>query len=135
MHRVLTCLLVPVLLASCSSGPDEPDLPPESAFREGTCRLAAADLRELGRTLPELGDDGTVEPDVQETLARVQDRLFALSDGAEPEPSRALDALVEVIGGVRIRAVGGTYEPSLGDDLQASFDEVLAVRTTSEWRY
>lgn len=131
MRRALTCLLVPLLAAACSSGPDEPDLPDESAFRDGTCASAAPDLLELGRTVPQLGDDGTVEPEVQQSLQEVQDRLFALSEGAEPEYAPAFGELVERIGGVRIRAVGNTYDPELGADLQASFDEVLSLCTES----
>ena len=131
MRRAATCLLVSVLVAGCSSGPDEPDLPAESAFREGTCAAAAPDLLELGRTLPKLGDDGSVEAEVQQTLEQVQDRLFALSEGAEPEYAPALSELVERIGGVRIRAVGNTYDPELGADLQTSLDEALSLCTTS----
>ncbi len=131
MRRTPVLLLVPLLLAGCSSAPDQPELPAESAFRDGTCRVAAPDLLDLGRALPRLGDDGTVGRDVQQTLSETQDRLFALSEGAEPEYAGVLDELVERIGGVRIRAVGNTYEPSLGQDLQDSYDEVLLVCTTS----
>ena len=132
MRRALTVLLVLPVLAACSSSPEKPagpDLPAESAFAEGTCRAAAPDLLELGRTIPRLGKDATVAPDVQESLATTQDRLALLAEGVEPQYAAALGQVVERIGGVRIRAVGNTYEPALGKDLQESFDEVLDLCT------
>ena len=51
------------------------------------------------------------------------------AEAAEPELAVVLPTLVERIGGVRIRAVGNTYEPSLGEDLQTAYDEVLATCT------
>ena len=132
LAAVLVC--VPLLLAGCSSSPEsppEPELPAEADFAEGTCREAAPDLLELGRTIPRLGDDGTVPADVQATLADVQDRLVFFGEAAEPELAEVLPTLVERLGGVRIRAVGNTYEPSLGEDLQEAYDEVLATCTGS----
>ena len=132
MRLAAALVCVPLLLAGCSSSPDEPSrpaLPAESDFAVGTCRGAAPDLLELGRTLPRLGDDGTVPADVQQVLADVQDRLALFAEAAEPELDPVLPTLVEVLGGVRIRAVGNTYEPSLGEDLQAAYDDVLAACT------
>ena len=128
MRRALPVLLAALLLAGCSSSgdePDEPDLPAESAFAEGTCALAAPDVLEVARTVPELGDEGTVERGLQETLKTTQDRLFALAEGAEPEVAPLLATVVERIGAVRIRAVGNTYEASLGDDLGTSVDALI----------
>lgn len=125
---------VPLLLAGCSSagdGPAEPELPAVSDFAQGTCREAAPDLLELGRTVPRLGDDGTVPPEVQQALADVQDRLASFAEVPDPELGAALPTLVERIGGVRIRAVGNTYEPGLGEDLQAAYDDVLGACTGS----
>jgi hypothetical protein len=130
LAAVLVC--VPLLLAACSSSPDappEPELPAESDFAQGSCREAAPDLLELGRTLPRLGDDSTVPTEVQQSMADVQDRLAFFAEAPEPPLSEVLPALVERIGGVRIRAVGNSYEPSLGDDLQAAYDDVLAACT------
>ena len=135
MRRLVPLLVLPMLLVGCSSSSDapaEPELPAESAFAEGTCRVAAPDLLDLGRALPRLGDDGTVAPDVQATLEETQDRLALVAQTAEPGIAPRLTELVEVIGGVRIRAVGNTYEPSLGEDLQASYDEVLSACTSAE---
>ena len=132
MRLAAALLCVPLLLAACSSSPDsppEPELPTESDFAQGTCRDAAPDLLELGRTLPRLGDDETVPADVQQVLADVQDRLSFIGEVAEPELDGGLATLVERIGGVRIRAVGNSYEPSLGNDLQDAYDEVLAACT------
>jgi hypothetical protein len=130
LAAALVC--IPLLLAGCSSaseGSSEPQLPAESDFAQGTCREAAPDLLELGRTLPDLGDDSTVPTEVQQRLADVQDRLAFFSEAAEPPLAQELPVLVEGIGGVRIRAVGNTYEPSLGEDLQAAFDDVVATCT------
>ena len=132
LAAALACL--PLLLAGCSSssdGPPEPELPAESDFAQGTCREAAPDLLELGRTLPRLGDDSTVPTDVQQTLADVQDRLASFAQAADPAAAQTLPTLVERIGGVRIRAVGNTYEQSLGEDLQAAYDDVLTACTTT----
>ena len=134
MRLVAVLLCVPLLLAGCTCSPDsppEPELPAEADFAAGTCREAAPDLLELGRALPRLGDDSTVPTDVQQSLAEVQDRLAFFAEAAEPEPAGVLSTLVERIGGVRIRAVGNTYEPSLGEDLQQAYDDVLAACTTS----
>ncbi len=133
MRFAAAVLCVPLLLPACSSRPDsppEPELPAEADFAAGTCREAAPDLLELGRALPRLGDDSTVPSDLQQSLADVQDRLAFFAEAAEPELAEVLPVLVERIGGVRIRAVGNTYEPSLGDDLQAAYDDVLAACTT-----
>jgi hypothetical protein len=131
--RLITALVcVPLLLTACSSseaGPAEPALPAETDFAQGTCREAAPDLLELGETLPRLEQDGTVPADVQQVLADVQDRLSFFSEASEPALAGVLPTLVERIGGVRIRAVGNTYEAALGDDLRSSYDEVLAVCT------
>ena len=109
-------------LVGCSSGPDVPD---ESAFAEGTCRTAAADVRAVGQSLPELGDDGAVDGDVRAGLREAHDRLRALADGAEPALQPVLAELNEKIGIVRIRADGNTYEPALGELLTTSYERVL----------
>lgn len=132
MRLAAALVCVPLLLAGCSSSGAEPprqELPAEGDFAQGTCQGAAPDLLALGRTLPRLGDDDTVPQDVQQVLADVQDRLSLFAETAEPELVPALPTLVERLGGVRIRAVGNTYEPSLGEDLQTAYDEVLAVCT------
>jgi hypothetical protein len=129
---VLLCL--PLLVAGCSSSSDEPaqpDLPAQSDFRAGACRSAAPDLLALGRTLPRLGDDRSVEQDVQESLRTVQDGLVPAVIGAEPQYAAPLQDLVETIGGVRIRAVGNTYEVALGEDLRDSWERVLELCTAS----
>lgn len=131
MRLVAALVCVPVLLSACtpSDEPSRPALPAEDDFAEGTCRQAAPDLLELGRTLPRLGDGPEVPPEAQQVLADVQDRLVLLTETAEPELTEVLPTLVERIGGVRIRAVGNTYEPGLGEDLQVAYDDVLAACT------
>ena len=66
---------------------------------------------------------------MQQSIADVQDRLALFAETAEPPLAEVLPTLVERIGGVRIRAVGNSYEPSLGDDLQAAYDDVLEACT------
>ena len=132
MRLAAVLLCVPLLLAGCTSSPDgpaEPELPAEADFAQGTCREAAPDLLELGRALPRLGDDSSVPVEEQQVLADVQDRLSSFAEVPEPALGDVLPTLVERIGGVRIRAVGNTYEPSLGEDLQAAYDDVLAACT------
>ncbi|TAL25915.1 MAG: hypothetical protein EPN99_00990 [Frankiales bacterium] len=113
-------------LVGCSSS----DVPDESAFAEGTCRTAAADVRAVGQSLPELGDGGAVDGDVRAGLREAHDRLRALADGAEPALQPVLAELNEKIGIVRIRADGNTYEPRLGELLAASYERVLEACTT-----
>lgn len=133
MRCTVLVLVLPVVLAGCSASPGapaRPRLPGQSAFADGTCRTAAPDLLDLGRTIPRLGDDSTVAPDVQARLQKTQDRLFPVAQAAEPELAPMLSTLVERLGAVRLRAVGSTYETSLGEDLQTSFDEVVAACTS-----
>jgi hypothetical protein len=128
--RRLVPLLVLPLLAACTSSPDapaEPALPAQSAFAEGTCRTAAPDLLELAGAIRRLGEDRSVDPEVQTALQETQRRLVGVSRTAGPELEPRLTALVQGIGAVRIRAVGNTYEPALGQDLQATFDDVLSA--------
>jgi hypothetical protein len=134
VRRLVPLLVLPLLLAGCSSSsqPEEPELPAESAFAEGTCRSAAPDLLDLGRTIPRLGDDGSVDQQLQARLQETQDRLDFAAQTAEPELAPVLSTLVERIGAVRIRAVGNTYEAELGKDLQASFDEALSACTSEQ---
>ena len=120
-------LALPLLLAGCS---DEPELPSESAFAEGTCRVAAPDVLEVGRALPRLGDGGEVDRAVKDALRDAQDRLFAVTEGAEPQYRPSMSGLVEAVGAVRIRADGNTYESSLGDELRARYDDVLEACTS-----
>ena len=141
MHRAVQALLhpclllAPLLLAACSSspeGPSEPELPALVDFRAGACRTAAPDLLTLGRTLPRLGDEPTVEADVQDVLREVQDGLVAVVPAAEPQYAGPLQELVETLGGVRIRAVGNTYDPLLGDNLATAYQRAVEVCTGAE---
>lgn len=129
MRRAALLLGACALLVACTDSPEQSppvELPPTTAFAEGTCRSAAPALRELAQLLPDLGEDGTLDADQQETLRDTQDELFALTGAVEPERDRALTDVVERIGGVRIRAAGNSYEPLLGEQLQESVDAMVA---------
>lgn len=137
MRRSVPLLVLPLLVAACSSSPDAPveaELPARSAFAEGTCQTAAPDLLDLGRAIRGLGEDPSVDPDVQVALQETQRRLVEVSRTAEPELAPALSQLVERIGAVRIRAVGNTYDAALGEDLRAQFDEVVSTCTEGQQR-
>ena len=123
----LTALALAGLVGCSSGGPDVPD---ESAFAEGTCRTAAADVRAVGQSLPDLGDGGAVDGDVRAGLREAHDRLRALADGAEPALQPVLAELNEKIGIVRIRADGNTYEPQFGERLTEAYERVLETCTT-----
>jgi hypothetical protein len=123
VRPVLPAVLVALALAGCSSsGPDVPD---EDAFAAGTCRTAAADVRAVGEAIPELGEGGKVDGDVKDELREAQDRLAALTDGAEADVQPALRGLVEAIGLVRIRADGNTYEQAQGEALTRAYEQAL----------
>lgn len=124
---VLSALALAGLVGCSSGGPDVPD---ESAFAEGTCRTAAADVRAVGQSLPDLGDGGAVDGDVRAGLREAHDRLRALADGAEPALQPVLAELNEKIGIVRIRADGNTYETQFGEQLTAAYERVLEACTT-----
>lgn len=116
--------LVALLLAGCTAGTG-PDVPSEDAFASGTCRTAAPDVRAVGEAIPRLGDGGKVDGAVKDDLREAQDRLAALADGAEPAVGPDLQALVEAIGLVRIRADGNTYGTAQGEALTRAYEQVL----------
>jgi len=120
-----------LVLTGCSGSDDDapPEPPAESAFLEGTCRMAAPDVIAIGRALPRLGDGGEVDQAVKDELRIAQDGVFALVETAEEPYMPALDELVVSVGIVRIRADGNSYEPDLGGLLRRSYDRVLSVCT------
>ena len=129
--RRATLLLVPLLLATGCSADDAPgdDLPSVESFAEGTCSTVAEDVRTIGRLLPELGDGPTVDPEVLDALRTSQDAVRAVADGAEPGLQEPLKQLSQAVGFVRIRGVGNTYEPFIGEQAQEAYEEVVAVCT------
>ena len=138
MRRHAPLLLLALLpLAACSDGGSSAapsaapsrSAPPETAFADGTCRLAAPDVLAVARDADRLGDGPTVEAEVTEALREEQDRLFALAETADAAVRPALDRLVVAIGLVRVRADGNTYEPSLGADLVTAYDAVVRTCT------
>ena len=132
MHpRRYAALLSLLLLTACtSSSPDEPagpDLPSEADFAQGACAPVAADVIGVGAALPRLGEGGVVDQAVKAELKQVQDRIFVFADAAPAQVKPALDDLVASIGAVRIRADGNSYETSLGDVLQTSYDAAVTA--------
>ena len=132
--RRLTLLLVPLLLATGCTGEPAPgeDQPPVEAFADGTCRTVAEDVRTLGRLLPELGEGPSVDEEVLEALRASQDAVRAVADGAEPGLQEPLRELSQAVGFVRIRAVGNTYEPFVGERAQEAYERVVEVCTQNE---
>lgn len=130
MHRrrSLPLLLVPLLLAGCTSGSAD-GVPPADAFAEGTCRTVAEDVRTVGRLLPTIGDGPSVDDQVLAALRESQEALRAVGEGAEPALQEPLQALSQAIGFIRIRGVGDMYEPFIGERAQQAYDEVVAACT------
>jgi hypothetical protein len=130
--RLTLVALSAVLLGACSSSSsDGPEVPPESAFTEGTCRTAAPDVRAVGEAVSRLGEGGEVDAEVKESLRESQGRLRAVADGAQEELEPLLEDLIQKIGIVRIRADGNTYEPQFGESLTRSYEQVVSVCTDS----
>jgi hypothetical protein len=129
--RRRTLLLVPLLLVSGCTGdaaPDE-DLPSAESFADGTCSTVAEDVRTIGRLLPELGDGPSVDEQVLEALRTSQDAVREVADGAEPGLQAPLKKLSQSIGFVRIRGVGNTYEPFVGEQAQQAYEDVVEACT------
>ena len=130
MHRTAFLLVSLLLAAGCSDGAgDEPDVPPADAFADGTCSTVAEDVRTIGRLLPTIGDGPKVDQEVLDGLRTSQDGLRAVAEGAEPALQGPLQKLSQAVGFIRIRGVGSTYEPFLGEDAQQAYEKVLDVCT------
>ena len=119
------------LLAGGCSG-DAPGLPAGPAVEEfaaGVCRQAAPDVLEISRLVEGLGKGPRVPDDAKAALRAAQGRLAATAmQSAGPERAD-LDAFVQTVGLLRLRADGNTYEPFLADDVRAARDRVLASCT------
>lgn len=131
--RRTSLLLVPLLLATgCTGGSDpEQDVPPVEAFADGTCSTVAEDVRTLGRLLPEIGDGPSVDDEVLEALRTSQEALRAVGEGAEPELQEPLKDLSQSVGFIRIRGVGNTYEPFIGERALEAYDGVVRACTAN----
>ncbi len=135
MRTPLLAAALLLALTGCNAAPKSPataptpSAPAESAFTDGTCRLAAPDIIAIGRDARRLGDGGKVEEDVKDSLRESQDRLAALAETATPDAKPVLDRLVLVTGLVRVRADGNTYETQLGDNLVAAYDAAVLTCT------
>ena len=128
---LLPALLVPLMLTTGCSEDRTPadDVPAAESFADGTCSTVAEDVRTLGRLLPELGDGPSVDPEVLDGLRASQEAVRAVADGAEPRLQEPLKALSQAVGFVRIRGVGNTYEPFVGERAQEAYEEVVAACT------
>jgi hypothetical protein len=129
--RRLPLLLVPLLLATGCTGDAAPgdDVPSAESFADGTCSTVAEDVRTIGRLLPEIGDGPSVDPEVLDTLRTSQEGLRSVAEGAEPELQGTLQELSRSVGFIRIRGVGNTYEPFIGEQAQQAYDRVVDACT------
>lgn len=127
MRRTLLAVLalLPFALAAC--GDADAQQPKVSAFAEGTCRVAAPDVLQLGRDGAAIGKTGRVDAAARASLRDAQARLRALAETAEPAYKPSLDALVVSTGFVRIRADGNTYDAAVGKQLMKDYLGVLRV--------
>ncbi len=125
--RIAVAVCALALTAACSGTTQK--APPASAFSEGTCRAAAADVLALGRAGTQLGDEVTIPAGVRATLRDAQAQLDELAVAAEPSYKKVFDALVQSTGVVRIRADGNEYDPALGEQLRRDYQAVLDVCT------
>lgn len=126
----LLTVLCATAVVGCSAGSDGPRQPPVSAFTDGTCRVAAPELLQIGRDARRLGAGGEVDKGVLASLTSAQDRLDALSQAAEPALKPAFTKLVVSVGLVRLQARVGTYRTAQGTQLQRDADAAIAVCTT-----
>ena len=124
---LLLVLLVPLAAGCTSSGSsDAPSLSADD-FAEGTCRTVAEDVLTIGQLLPEIGDGPQVDQEILDALRESQDALRAVAEGAEPEVQEPLEKLAQSAGFIRIRGVGNTYEPFIGERAQEAYDRVVDV--------
>jgi hypothetical protein len=126
--RIVVAVCALALTAACS-GTTKDQAPSASAFKEGTCRAAAADVLALGRATTRRGAADTVPGDVRSRLRDAQAHLDELAVAAEPPYQKVLHALVQSIGIARLRADGNEYDPALGRQLRRDYEAVLAVCT------
>ena len=105
-------------------------MPAEGEFQAGTCASLAPDVIAVGKAIGRLGTGKVVGQDVKVSLRDAQDRIFAVTEAAEPTLKPALDDLVVKIGIVRIRADGNEYDASLGASLTKAYDQVVNVCTS-----
>ena len=130
--RRATLLLVPLLLASGCTGDaatSGPDVPSAESFADGTCSTVAEDVRTIGRLLPQVGDGPSVDTGVLDSLRTSQEALRAVADGAEPGLQGPLKKLSQSVGFIRIRGVGNTYEPFIGEQAQEAYEKVIDACT------
>lgn len=117
-------LAVLLLTAACTD-----DGPAVEDFSAGACRDAAPAVLELRELTADLGDDPRIPDEDKDALRAAQGRLVETAQRATGEGGEQLQALVESVGLLRIRADGNTYEPFLADDVRAAYDQVVAACT------
>lgn len=133
MRVPLSFLLCGLALVGCTGGDgdDGPAFsqPPVTAFAEGTCRVVAPDVLEIGRQAQRLGEGGKIEPEVLTALEKAQTALRPVAEGAEPALQPALTRLVVATGLVRLQARVESYKTETGEDLQKTYDDAVAACT------
>ena len=125
--RIVVAVCALALTAACAG--TSKDAPAPTAFTDGTCRAAAADVLALGRASSELGKGRTVPAEVRARLRDAQADLDQLAVASEPSYKKAFEALVQSTGIVRIRADGNEYDAALGRQMRRDYQAVLAVCT------
>ncbi len=119
-----------LLAAGCSDDTREaPAGPAVEDFAAGSCRQAAPDVLELSRLVEGLGKEPRVPDDAKAALRAAQGRLAATAAQSSGPERADLDAFVQKVGLLRLRADGNTYEPFLADDVRAARDRVIASCT------
>ena len=122
----LAVVLSGVLLAAgCSEAREAPAGPAVEDFAAGSCRQAAPDVLELSRLVEALGKGPRVPDDVKAALRAAQGRVAATAAQSSGPERADLDAFVQKVGLLRLRADGNTYEPFLADDVRAARDRVI----------
>jgi len=120
---------VAVLAASgCTGGGD--DQPSTGDFRAGGCQRLAPDVLTIARGAVKLGSSASPPQDVRDSLAAAQNRIRAAQPGLEPDLTKATDALVVLVGVVRLRSDTHTYVPSLGGELRQAADQLVTICAT-----
>ena len=137
-RRICPCASPPPSSASrcCSPAARRPttvlpsrSCPPRPTSPQGTCREAAPDLLELGRTIPRLGDDGTVPATCSRSSPTCRTGSPCSPRPPSPTSPRSSRRWSSGSAGCASAPSATPTNPSWGTTCEASYDEVLGVCT------